>query len=513
MPNSVKTALRTAFILLIVAAVQVSARKASPTIPGGLLKSETPQFILITVDDGLHRLSYDATEKVLGHGHKNPNGAPLPFTYYVQVKYTDFHTVQQRYAQGSEIAVHTMTHTTDKKSDYDTWHAEITGCREVLSQYAKIPKEDIVGFRAPYLAYSDASFNILANNGFLYESSVGEVIGNRSKGTDSFIWPYTFEETNGQRYSSGEGPAQPYPNLWEVPMWSYYKADNTITTPMDYPGTYAELTAMFKKAFNDRYNGNRAPMGLFFHSSWFGTESNITALNDFLTWALAQEGVWTTTNHQLIEWMKTPQPINKMNTFAPVQYTPPASGAEIADGWDNNGDGSIDEGFVNTCTYTNGNFSTVDECPADYPVPVIIKTNAVRATVTADTIWIIGESATPWSSSVTYNTGDTVSINGHNWACKWYSFNNEPGSSNWGPWKDLGSYITPELTFNGTITPSGSVRVPHGENQTFTFTPKTGYKLGTLTVNGLVENSDGSYTLTKVETAQTINIEFIPAGI
>ncbi len=513
MAHSTKMTLRAAFFLLLITIVQTFAYKASPDIPAGLPKESTPQFLLITVDDGLNQLSYDATHKVLGHGHKNPNGSPLPFTYYVQVKYTDFHKVQQRYAEGSEIAVHTMTHNTGVTTDYDTWYAEIIGCRNALSKYAKIPQEDIVGFRAPYLAHSDASFHVLANNGFLYESSVGEVIGKKSKGIDSYIWPYTFEETDAQNYGAGEGPKQPYPNLWEVPMWSFYKADKTITTPMDYPGTHAELIAMFKEAFNARYNGNRAPMGLFFHSSWFEKESNVAALNDFLSWALAQNGVWSVTNRQLIEWMKTPQTIDKMNNFAPLQYTQPSSGTETPDGWDNNGDGTVDEGFVHTCRYPEGNFATVyPDCPAEYPNPVVVPTTPITATVGADTTVIIGKGATPWNRDVTYNTGDTVAHNDHIWACKWYSRNNEPGATAWGPWEDLGSYVTYKLSYNGTITPSGTVRVAKGSDQTFTITPKEGYKIATLLVDGKVVPITNSYPFHTVEKAHSIHVEFAPDG-
>jgi hypothetical protein len=64
---------------------------------------------------------------------------------------------------------------------------------------------------------------------------------------------------------------------------------------------------------------------------------------------------------------------------------------------------------------------------------------------------------------------------------------------------------------NGIIDPEGTVPVLHGENQTFTFTPNTNYKISQVLVDG--ENDAeaieaGSYTFENVTTDHTIEVYF-----
>jgi chitodextrinase len=45
-----------------------------------------------------------------------------------------------------------------------------------------------------------------------------------------------------------------------------------------------------------------------------------------------------------------------------------------------------------------------------------------------------------WTSSWIYQSGDVVAHDGHLWKARWYTRNQEPGASRWGPWQDLGAY-------------------------------------------------------------------------
>jgi chitinase len=44
-----------------------------------------------------------------------------------------------------------------------------------------------------------------------------------------------------------------------------------------------------------------------------------------------------------------------------------------------------------------------------------------------------------WNSSAVYTQGDEVSYGGHNWKAKWWTQNETPGASQWGPWEDEGA--------------------------------------------------------------------------
>ncbi len=71
--------------------------------------------------------------------------------------------------------------------------------------------------------------------------------------------------------------------------------------------------------------------------------------------------------------------------------------------------------------------------------------------------------------------------------------------------------ITALTDMNGTISPSGTLTVEHGSEQSYTFTPNTGYKLDQVLIDG-VNNpaavAAGSYSFTDITTNHTIDARF-----
>ena len=61
---------------------------------------------------------------------------------------------------------------------------------------------------------------------------------------------------------------------------------------------------------------------------------------------------------------------------------------------------------------------------------------------------------------------------------------------------------------NGSITPSGAVKVAKGNNQTFTISPSSGYVIDTLKVDGSEVTATTSYTFSDVNTDHTIEVTF-----
>jgi PKD repeat protein len=68
--------------------------------------------------------------------------------------------------------------------------------------------------------------------------------------------------------------------------------------------------------------------------------------------------------------------------------------------------------------------------------------------------------------------------------------------------------ITASAGSGGTISPSGSVVVSYGTNQSFTITPNTGYSINTVTVDGVSQGTITPYTFTNVTAAHTISATF-----
>lgn len=99
-------------------------------------------------------------------------------------------------------------------------------------------------------------------------------------------------------------------------------------------------------------------------------EKKVALFKNFVKWTQTEfKDVWYVTNQQLIQWIRKPTPVDKMLDFLPCR--PPAmdvSNIEICDGIDNNGDGIIDNGVVETCQVTEEvSFRSCYGCPTLVP--------------------------------------------------------------------------------------------------------------------------------------------------
>jgi len=76
-------------------------------------------------------------------------------------------------------------------------------------------------------------------------------------------------------------------------------------------------------------------------------------------------------------------------------------------------------------------------------------------------------------------------------------------------WTALNIYtIDASASSGGTINPSGSVTVTHGDNKTFTISPNTGYKISDVKVDGASVGAVSSYTFTNIKANHTIEASF-----
>jgi len=68
--------------------------------------------------------------------------------------------------------------------------------------------------------------------------------------------------------------------------------------------------------------------------------------------------------------------------------------------------------------------------------------------------------------------------------------------------------ITATAGANGTITPSGTITLASGANQTYTINPAAGYNIATLLVDGSAVTATSTYTFTNLISNHTINATF-----
>ncbi|KAL4448992.1 hypothetical protein ABPG77_007709 [Micractinium sp. CCAP 211/92] len=290
--------------------------------PGGLSGDQVPQFILFTHDDSIESNTDEYIRKVCDD-YENPNGCPVRATMFTMVDYTDCDLTYQLWADGYEIADHTvdhvaLSHSTDKKEVAK----QILGARSWLADDCGIPIEEIRGFRNPYLTTAPESRKVLYENGFLYDSTLieGKNDGSLSNGMDERVWPYTFDFGIPQDcawYSPGQTCDEEneiYPGLWEVPLWTLYGSGKEYTMDPD-DDDKSSLYDVLKANFDDIYNGNRAPMPIYVHTPWFNKD-RLADLRKFVEYTQSFGDVYWVTMTQLISWMRNPIPADQLKHSA-----------------------------------------------------------------------------------------------------------------------------------------------------------------------------------------------------
>jgi len=263
-------------------------------------------------------------------GLKNKNDLDYKYTFFVRHEYTDYSVVENYFAAGHDIASHTVSHRTPvdyfQDANKTRWEQEILDQNKIINLQTTIPVETITGFRAPYLAMNEVLYEVLHENNFTWESSVPIPFPQDCTGECmEQIWPYTLDFGAGECDPTEKCPKESYPGLWEVPLNPVYKTGYKCDQHCDieglmapYPGEQAATVVEgLEYNFNKNYNGNRAPFGIYLHTSWLSDKSKTNdtdttqhaiGLRNFLEGLAAKEDVWVVTIPQVIEWMKTVDP-------------------------------------------------------------------------------------------------------------------------------------------------------------------------------------------------------------
>ncbi|GAB0091855.1 mucin-5AC [Sergentomyia squamirostris] len=286
-------------------------------IPGDLPVEETPQIVLITFDDAVNDLNRGTYAELFERGRINPNGCPISGTFYVSHEWTDYVQVQNLYADGHEMASHTVSHSFGEQFSQKKWTREVAGQREILSAYGGVKLEDVRGMRAPFLSIGgNKMFKMLYDSNFTYDSSM-PVYENRPPS-----WPYTLDYKIFHDCMIPPCPTKSYPGVWEVPMVMWQDLNggrcsmgDACANPPDADG----VVKMLMKNFERHYTTNRAPFGLYYHAAWFTQPHHKEGFINFLDAINAMKDVWIVTNWQALQWVRDPTPISRLNSFQPFQ--------------------------------------------------------------------------------------------------------------------------------------------------------------------------------------------------
>ncbi|XP_050313531.1 uncharacterized protein LOC126748381 isoform X2 [Anthonomus grandis grandis] len=286
-------------------------------IPGDIPVTETPQIVLMTFDDAVNDLNKPYYIDLFENGRRNPNGCPITATFYVSHEWTDYSQVQNLYADGHELASHTVSHSFGEQFSQKKWTKEVAGQREILSAYGGVKLEDVRGMRAPFLSVGgNKMFKMLYDSNFTYDSSM-PIYENKPPS-----WPYTLDYKLFHDCMIPPCPTRSYPGVWEVPMVMWQDLNggrcsmgDACSNPPDADGVFKMLI----KNFQRHYTTNRAPFGLFYHAAWFTQPHHKEGFINFIDTILAMKDVWIITNWQALQWVRDPTPTNRLNNFQAFQ--------------------------------------------------------------------------------------------------------------------------------------------------------------------------------------------------
>jgi len=185
---------------------------------------------------------------------------------------------------------------------------------------AEIPEENIIGFRTPFQAYSDYTFQALLNQEFVYDCSIEEGVQSNQDGSN-YYWPYTLD--NGSPAAPNIGN---HPGLWEMGCHLVVKPDGSKMTGLDYnmwvdaKMSKTEFVNTLKHTLDLRLQGNRCPFLFGAHSDEYSSKwtgqcvANIQerreALVEFFEYALTKPDVRIVSYDKVLAWIREPAPLD-----------------------------------------------------------------------------------------------------------------------------------------------------------------------------------------------------------
>ncbi|XP_014676062.1 PREDICTED: uncharacterized protein LOC106816029 [Priapulus caudatus] len=297
---------------------------ADTQIPGGLVANDIPQMVLIGWDEALRVEDYNhlyqqifkrVTPNRRREPRRNPNGCPITGTFFVSHQFTDYAAVQSMYAEGNEIAAHSISKQLPaaywEKADANELQAEYANQRIQFSQLASVPPSRIVGMRAAYLQTSgDTTVDFAQNAGFAWDSSYP------TPRMSPPLWPYTFDYKTFDQTADGDCPVPPCPTaphrgFWEFPLVDWIDTNDTLCANVDscyFPEDKDEALQLLRSNFARHYETNRAPFPLNLRARWFldDGQHNMEALQEFMDDLAGRDDIYFVTYSQALEWMRDP---------------------------------------------------------------------------------------------------------------------------------------------------------------------------------------------------------------
>ncbi|XP_072946462.1 chitin deacetylase 8-like [Epargyreus clarus] len=286
-------------------------------IPGDLLPRNTPQFVLLTFDDGVNIQNIETYRATIFH-RKNKNECPIGVTFFVSHEYTNYQIVNELYNQGFEIALHSITHQIPQtywaEADYEVMMREFGDQKTQMSHFANIPSDALKGVRMPFLQMSgNASFQMMASADLTYD-----LTWPTTRYQDPGLWPYTLDYASSQDCITPPCPSASIPGPWVLPIITWSDLEGRACSFVDACFSRPDLNdeegwfRFFVTNFERHYFGNRSPFGFYVHE-WFISWNPAVrrAFVRFMDLLNNLHDVFMVNANEVIDWVKDPIPLDE----------------------------------------------------------------------------------------------------------------------------------------------------------------------------------------------------------
>ncbi|XP_056636813.1 chitin deacetylase 8-like [Diorhabda sublineata] len=294
-------------------------RCSSATSPFGSDIDNYPQLIGLAFDEAVTDELYTNrwVPLLLDADRVNPDGAGISATFFVPHEYTDYRRVNDLYNFGMEIAVHSIT----KNSEQSYWRtasedvlvAEFQGQKQIISKYANIPSEAIVGARTPQLQLAgDNSIKAYVTAELSYDSSWPSLPSSR-------FFPYTLDYASTQACLLGaECPTGSFPGFWILPINDLQSSDGTGCNNLascDISGSADDIANWLTDQIEQVRTTTKTPMTLSIDSYWFNfTTNSFEGLTKFMNNMKDKSDVFFVSQKQILDFIKNPVPVSEFNS-------------------------------------------------------------------------------------------------------------------------------------------------------------------------------------------------------
>ncbi|XP_014671839.1 PREDICTED: uncharacterized protein LOC106812468 [Priapulus caudatus] len=179
---------------------------------------------------------------------------------------------------------------------------------------------------------------------------------------DPPLWPYTLDYKETKTCQINPCPKKSWPGIWIMPMVDYTDKNGNPCAMVDAcapPKNKGEAFSLLKDNFERHYKSNRAPFGMFLHTSWFSSHHNFAGMLGFIEYLTTLPDVWILNVGQAISLAQHPTAVGSVHGLAEwdcKKLSRPTLRCEKP----------------NICPYTFGDgearyISTCSTCPVNYP--------------------------------------------------------------------------------------------------------------------------------------------------